>query len=119
MENQPLDSMETQQSLPNSTGILVMGILSIVLCCCYGIVGIILAIISLILAQKSKNLYLATPEIFTESSYKNMKAGKICAIIGLCLSCLYLVYSIVMLSLALTGEMEGVLEELIREIRNH
>lgn len=29
-----------QQKLPNATIILVLGILSIVTCCCYGIVGL-------------------------------------------------------------------------------
>jgi len=35
------------------------------------------------------------PESYSESSYKNMNAGKICAIIGLCLSGLALVYWVV------------------------
>ncbi|NQX98325.1 MAG: hypothetical protein HRT73_10680 [Flavobacteriales bacterium] len=84
-----------QQSLPNATGALVLGILSIVFCFCYGLIGIILGIIGLIMANKALKVYLASPEAFTESSYKNVKAGRICSIIGLCLSSLYIVVIII------------------------
>jgi len=85
------------QSLPNATGVLVMGIISIALCWCYGIVGIALGIISLVLAGKANALYLDNPDMYTESSYKNMKAGKICALIGTILSGLYIIYIIIIL----------------------
>ena len=40
-----------QQPLPNSGGILAMGIISIVLfCCCYGIISVALGIIALVLS---------------------------------------------------------------------
>lgn len=84
-----------QIPLPNATGVLVMGIISIALCWCYGIPGITLGIISLILGGKAKKLYNANPEQYTLSSYKNMNAGYICAIIGTCLSSLYLVFIII------------------------
>lgn len=86
-----------QQILPNSVGVLVLGILSIVLCWCYGIVSIILGIIAIVLANGAQKLYAQNPDAYTLSSFKNMKAGKICAIIGLSLSALYIVYIIVML----------------------
>lgn len=81
--------------LPNSTGVLVMGIISIALCWCYGIVGITLGIISIVLANKSKKLYQADPNKYTLGSYKNLQAGYICAIIGLSLSALYLIFIII------------------------
>lgn len=84
-----------QIPLPNATGVLVMGIISLALCWCYGIPGITLGIISLILGGKAKKLYKANPEQYTLSSYKNMNAGYICAIIGTCLSALYLVFIII------------------------
>ena len=87
------------QNLPNSTIVLVLGILSIVLCFCYGIVGVILGGIALYLAGKDKALYTANPEMYTESSYKNLKAGRICAIIGLVLSGIYMIFSIVILTM--------------------
>ena len=46
-----------QQSLPNATVVLVLGILSIVFCCCYGILGLIPAIIALVLSKKDRALY--------------------------------------------------------------
>ena len=96
MENQ--NTTIQQSTLPNSTAVLVLGILSIVLCFCYGIVGIILGIIALVLASKAKKLYLSSPNTFTEGSYKNMKAGRICAIVGLSLSGLYLLYFIIVIA---------------------
>ncbi len=96
MENQPLDSsMNNQQNLPNSVGVLVLGILSIVFCWCYGIPGLALGIIALIMAKKANTLYINSPESYSESSYKNMRAGRICAIVGLCLSSVYAIFIII------------------------
>ncbi|GHU75390.1 hypothetical protein FACS189413_19880 [Bacteroidia bacterium] len=83
-----------QVALPNATVILVLGIVSIVTCCCYGIVGVVCSIIALILAGKAKDLYEASPEQFTAGSYKNVKAGKICAVTGLIFSILCIIYFI-------------------------
>lgn len=68
-----------QQSLPNSTAVLVLGILSIFGCCFYGIPGLVLSIIALVLAKSDAELYRQNPERFTQSSYNNLKAGRICA----------------------------------------
>lgn len=92
MENQNLN---TQQALPNSTGVLVLGILSIVFCFCYGIVGTILGVIGIVMASKANKIYQASPDSYTESSYKNMKAGRVCAIIGTCISGIYLLIMLV------------------------
>ena len=80
--------------LPNATVVLVLGIVSIVTCCCYGVVGIICGIISLVLAKSATTLYVSNPEKYTEGSYKNMTAGKICAWVGIILSALYLFFTI-------------------------
>lgn len=87
--NQPNNMGGMQQNLPNATIVLVLGILSIVLCFCYGILGIISGIIALIMAGKDKQLLDANPGAYTESSIKNLKAGRICAMIGTILSALY------------------------------
>ncbi len=89
-----LNSTSAQILLPNSTAILVLGILSIVFCWCAGIVGLTLGIIALVLASKSNKVYLSNPNQYTLVSYNNLKAGKICAIIGTVLSGLYLLYYI-------------------------
>jgi len=81
--------METQK-LPNATLILVMGILSIVGCCCYGLPGLICGIIAITLASKATKLYKLSPENYTD--YGNVKAGKIMGIIGVILSILFAAY---------------------------
>lgn len=83
-----------QINLPNATTVLVLGIISIVGCFCYGIVGIICGIIALILAKKDKNAYNINPERYTLSSLKNLNSGRICAYIGLSISIIYLLISI-------------------------
>ncbi len=82
------------ETLPNSIGVLVMGIISIASCWMYGIPGLTLGIISLVLSKKSKKLYEANPGLYTESSYKNLKAGRTCAIVGVSLSAAYLLFII-------------------------
>ncbi|MEP1489399.1 MAG: CCC motif membrane protein [Algibacter sp.] len=86
-----------QQKLPNATLILVFGILSIVTCCCYGIVGLILGIVAIILAKKATEVYSKNPEAYT--GFQNVKTGKILAIIGIVLSVLYLLLVVVLISM--------------------
>lgn len=84
------------QKLPNATTVLVLGIVSIVGCCCYGIVGLICGIIGLNLAKKDEALYAANPGNY--SDFQNLKTGKILCYIGIALSALYIIYMIVMIS---------------------
>lgn len=77
------------QQLPNATAVLVLGIVSIVGCIFYAIPGIVCGIIAIVLHNKDKQIYASNPTAF-ETSFKNSKAGNICAIIGLSLSLLYL-----------------------------
>ncbi|MEO8235511.1 MAG: CCC motif membrane protein [Flavobacterium sp.] len=83
--------MEKRQ-LPNGTAVLVLGILSILTCCCWGIFGIALGIIALILAKKDMALYAESPELYT--NYKNINTGRILAIIGIVLSSITLIATI-------------------------
>ncbi|MBB4806089.1 putative membrane protein [Chryseobacterium defluvii] len=85
-----------QQKLPNATAVLVLGIVSIVTCCCYGIVGIITGVIGLSLYSKDNALYQQNPGLY--SDYSNLKTGRILCIIGIVLSVLYLIYLVVMIS---------------------
>ncbi|MCD4747713.1 MAG: hypothetical protein K8R58_15565 [Bacteroidales bacterium] len=88
-------SFNVKQALPNSTGVLVMGILSIVLCWCYGFIALVLGIIALVLSNKSMSLYNENPELYTQASFNNLKSGRITAIIGLCLSAVWLIFVII------------------------
>ncbi|WP_372754590.1 CCC motif membrane protein [Mariniflexile sp.] len=81
-----------QQKLPNSTLILIFGIISIITCCCYGVVGLILGIVTIVLASKATQLYNENPDLYT--GYSNVKIGKILAIIGIILSVLYILFII-------------------------
>ena len=87
-----------KQNLPNATAVLVLGIVSIIGCCCYGLIGTICGIIALVLASKDSRRYAATPQLFTTSSYNNLKAGRICAIIGTIISILYLIAIIIIIA---------------------
>jgi len=89
-----------QQSVPNATAVLVLGIISIPTCCCgYGVIALICAIIALVLASSGAKAYAANPAAYTESSYKNLNAGKICAWIGLIIGILTLIICIAFIAL--------------------
>lgn len=102
MEDQNLNQQNqtTQIPLPNATVVLVMGILSIVGCCCsYGIIGVVFGIIGLVMAKSSTATYNANPGMYLESSLSNVNTGKICAIIGLIMSILSIVIVIVFIAI--------------------
>ncbi len=101
-----------QQKLPNSTLILVFGIISIVTCCCYGL-GLVFGIVAIVMAGTATKLYMENPELYT--GYQNVKTGKILSYIGIALSVIYLIYVIYLFS---TFGMEGIMnmnEELMKE----
>lgn len=102
-----------RQILPNSTLILVFGILSILTCCCYGIIGLIFGIIALIMAKKAKQIYLAEPELY--KGYNNVKSGKILAIIGIVLSAIYLIGTIIAFAFYGIEGLQEMQEEMLRE----
>ncbi len=77
-----------KQKLPNSTLILVFGIISIITCCCYGVIGLIFGVIALILANKAIKLYKEAPESY--DGYSNVSTGRVLAIIGIILNVIYL-----------------------------
>lgn len=78
--------------LPNATAVLVLGISSISLCCCYAIPGIATGTIALILYRKDKILYNNNKESYYNIS--TLKTGKNLSIVGLVMSGLYLLYII-------------------------
>jgi hypothetical protein len=89
--------MEQKNSLPHSTAALVLGIISIPTCFCYGVVGIVCGIIAIVQANKAILKFNQNPESYNISSLGNAKAGKICGIIGLSLSVIYLIYAIIVI----------------------
>ncbi len=104
-----------KQKLPNATAVLILGIFSILTCCCWGIVGLILGIIALVLAKKDLALYNADPQSY--SNYSNLNTGRILAIVGIVLSVIYLIANIYFLA---TIGQEGLMEmqeEYLRQLQ--
>jgi hypothetical protein len=87
MENDNLDSIamitKPKRDLEKAGGTLAMGIASIPLA--LNFIGIVLAIITLTRSGKALNEFKNNPLLYTDSSYKKMKAARICAIVSLSL----------------------------------
>lgn len=81
--------------LPNATATLVLGILSIVVC-------FICGIIALVISNKDIAMYKANPELYSAASYNNIKAGRVCAIIGLALQVIGIIIYIIMIAFVFT-----------------
>jgi len=102
LTNQNSESSQCQQTIDDthlqySSIVLTLGILSICFCLCYVFVGIVNGIIAIILTKKAKQIYLLNPKQYSLKSFKNLKTGYFCAMIGLILSLLYLVFIFVYL----------------------
>ena len=91
--------METKQQLPSSNITLILGILSMLFG--FGMVGLILGIIALSISAEPKKMYLANPDMYY--GYSNLKAGRTCAIIGICLSAVVIIIVIVVVVLMIMG----------------
>ncbi|TXI69378.1 MAG: DUF4190 domain-containing protein [Flavobacterium sp.] len=100
------------QKLPNATAVLILGIFSILICCCYGIFSIILGVVALVLANKDIKLYAENPSVYT--NYNNLKIGKILSIIGISLGVIYLIYVIVLFTTLGMEGIEQMQQEMIR-----
>ena len=93
VNQQNVQYIQQKEALPNSTAVLVLGILSLVICF-YGL-GAIMAIIALALGKNSNSLYLNNKDKYSAGSYNNFKAGKVCAIIGLSIGGIWLVFILI------------------------
>lgn len=82
------DSSEIPESTGTAIASMILGIVSIVLCCS-SILGMIAGVIAIVLAQKERNSGRG------DNGY--VKAGFICGIIGAILSVLMLIYYIVVM----------------------
>ncbi len=106
MQQQDVLNTNTQQeTLPNATTALVLGILSLIFCFAYGVPGLILGIIGLVLANKDRALYNINPTAYSKNSYNNSNAGRVCSIIGICLSLVFILFvaAILIFGFALGG----------------
>jgi hypothetical protein len=71
----------TQTDLTSSGGTLAMGIVSIIFC--LGLIGVILAFMTLSRTKQALHYYKTSPEKYTYSSFRRMKAARICAMVSL------------------------------------
>ena len=78
-------------NVPNAVAALVLGILSIITSCY--IIGLVLGIIGLVLANKGRQAYQETPDAY--NGYGMLNAGRIMSIIGICLGGLWTFYWII------------------------
>lgn len=104
------------KKLPNATAVLVLGILSICFCAAWGIPGIVMGIVALTLYKKDKALYDSDPSSY-EESFKNSNAGRVCAIIGLCLSALSFLF--ILVYFVILGTILGGVASTINEVSKH
>ena len=74
-----------KEKLPNSVLILILGILSLLGCCFYGI-GLILGIIALVLGAKATKTFKENPDLY--EGHGMVVTGKVLAIIGILLNIL-------------------------------
>lgn len=86
-----------RQKLPNATTSLVLGICSIVTCCCYGVIGLPLGIIGAILGYKAIRTFNNNPDAYESGS--NAKTGTILSIVGIVLNILFILYILWFISL--------------------
>lgn len=107
-----------QQKLPNSTTALVLGILSVVTCCCYGVLGLPLGITAVILGSKALKLDHLNPEEYTGRS--NANTGKILGIIGIFLNILVIGYIIWIISVLGWETLQDteLLQQKLQELKN-
>ena len=103
------------QKLPNATAVLILGIVSILTCCCYGL-GLILGIAGLVVAKKDVALYKEHPSYYT--NYSNLNIGRVLCIIGIALGLIYLSI-IIWLGLTFGWENLGDQETMQRSIEEY
>lgn len=85
--------MMRNSKLPYATAVLVLGISSVALSCCYGIPGILTGSIALFLYRKDRKVYEKNKGNY--SNYESLKIGRRLSILGISLSILCIVYLLV------------------------
>ncbi|HLP55108.1 MAG TPA: hypothetical protein VK151_08770 [Fluviicola sp.] len=73
-----------REKIPGSGGVLAMGILSIVFF--MGLLGPIMGIITLATSGSKVHMYHNDPDRYDEASFRQVKSGRTCAVVGLSLS---------------------------------
>ncbi len=101
-----------QKQLPNATLVLIFGIISIVLCWCYGVIGLPLGIVGLILGNKAIKVDQQQPDVYL--GIQNVKIGRILSIVGIVLNLIFIVGIIYVIATVIGWDAIGN-EELMNE----
>lgn len=115
--NSTLDMSPGQQPLRNHTAALVLGILSIVpgICLVYGIGGVIMGTIALVISRDDYAAIKVNSSGYNPSQVSALKAGRVCAIVGLSLSGLLMLVAIMWL--VLFGTMVAGMGSMLQDIQ--
>jgi hypothetical protein len=104
-----------KQKLPNETAVMILGLLSFIGCCCTnGILGVIMSGIGLYLANKSEQLYMQNPEIYSKGS---LNTWKIVNMVSLGISAVFVIYLIYLLATGKYAEMQEQYMEMIEQLQ--
>jgi hypothetical protein len=98
METPNLNFVNKQNNLPNGQTVLILGIISIASCFLYGLPGLVCGIIAIVLSNRDLKLYNSNPNAYTANSFNNLKTGRTCAIIGVSLSAVFILFVIIYLA---------------------
>ena len=82
-----------KQDVPNATETMFVGIASLVFCG----MGPILGVIALVISKKGKTEYEANPNMYNETTYKNLKIGRTCGIAGIVVGVLFWLFYILLM----------------------
>lgn len=89
---------ELKLPIPHCKFILTLGILSIFTSCCSnGVLGLLLSVIAIIMANKSQKEYNNNSDIYDENTLGKIKTGRTCAIIGLIMGVIIFVIAYIFL----------------------
>lgn len=99
---EPYRQLYYRKQLPNAVTVLILGIMSIVAAFCYGFFGVVLGIIALVISKNDMRLHRENPGEY--DGYPNLSAGRACAIIGLSLGALFLIFLAFIFVLAAIAE---------------
>ena len=107
-----------KQKLPNATIALVLGISSILTCCCYGVIGLPLGIVAFILGNKAIKLNNENPDDY--EGVNNATTGKVLGIIGIILNLVFIaviIYGLSLIGWDAIGDPE-LMQERINDLQN-
>jgi uncharacterized membrane-anchored protein len=99
--NQPyyMSGPGAQQQLPNESTIATLGNVSLFISGPAAAIGLILGIVTVVMASSAMRTYKASPTQFDPSSYKKVKGALIKGIIAMCVIPLILIIVFIMLAL--------------------